>query len=91
MSVSNSESRTTANKHLFIRARLGGASVDLIVAGTEYQRLAIRRGVGGVLTVEDVLVHKLIAWRPKDRDDIRSIFSAGHEVNRGYVDHWAHE
>jgi hypothetical protein len=74
-----------------IRARRGTCSIDLIVAGTDYQRLAISRGIGGVLAVEDVLVHKLIAWRPKDRDDIRSILSTGRPLDDVYVDHWSHE
>ena len=42
----------------------------------EYQRVALRRSVDHVLTAEDVIVHKLIAWRLRDRDDIRSILEA---------------
>jgi hypothetical protein len=44
-----------------------------------------------VLTVEDVLVHKLIAWRARDRDDVRSILWTGLVFDRDYVDHWATE
>jgi|688.fasta_scaffold180604_2 hypothetical protein len=44
-------------------ARVGAARVDLLLAETDYQRLAIDRAVDGVLTVEDVIVHKLIAGR----------------------------
>jgi len=39
----------------------------------------------------DVLVHKLIAWRPRDRDDIRSILSTGLPIDDAYVGHWARE
>ena len=74
-----------------IRARRGDDRVDLIVAGTAYQHLAIERARGGPLTVEDVLVHKVIAWRPKDRDDIASILSTGIEFDQEYVTHWVAE
>lgn len=62
--------------HLLINRTADLGNVDFIVAGTEYQELALERAIPNrrVLTAEDVLVHKLIAWRLKDRDDIRSIW-----------------
>lgn len=69
-----------ARKHL---------SVDFIVANTEYQDVALRRATEHYLTVEDVIVHKLIAGRPRDVDDIRSIVAAGREVDTGYIKEWA--
>ena len=74
-----------------VRSRRTGCAVDFIVARTEYQHLAIEHAEENRLTVEDVLVHKLIAWRPRDRDDVRSILSTGLAFDRGYVDHWATE
>ena len=68
-----------------------GHRVDAIVAETAYQHEAIDRATGGVLTVEDVIVHKLLAWRPRDRDDISSILSAGPTLDSGYIERWAHE
>lgn len=63
--------------------------IDLIVAVVEYQELAIRRGLADhVLTVEDVIVHKLIAWRAKDRDDISSILAADPDLDEAYIDEW---
>jgi len=68
------------------------AKVDLIVAIVDYQHLAIDRGLAThVLTVEDVIIHKLIAWRPKDQDDIASILAAGHDLDHAYLDHWVQE
>lgn len=78
-----------AEPHL-VRAA-AAVRVDLIVAQTEYQRVALQRAADGWLTVEDVLVHKLIAWRPRDRDDIASILSTGAALDRDYVAHWAAE
>jgi hypothetical protein len=63
--------------------------IDLIVAVVPYQELAIERGVAEhVLAIEDVVVHKLIAWRRKDRDDIRSILEAGHSLDEAYIAEW---
>lgn len=76
--------------HLYM-IRGGDTKVDAIVAGTEYQETAMTRAVDGRLTVEDVIVHKLIAWRPRDIDDIGSILSAGHSLDTDYIAHWAAE
>lgn len=71
---------------------------DLLVAGTPYQDEAIRRarpeplGEGDpipVLTVEDVIVHKLIAGRSQDRADVESILATGVSFDEGYVERWA--
>jgi hypothetical protein len=64
---------------------------DVLVAETAYQEEAIIRSRGTFLTIEDVLVHKLIAWRAKDQDDIRSILQAGHGYDGSYVERWAAE
>lgn len=66
-----------------------GIRVDVIAAQTEYQLEAIDRARGGVLTVEDVIVHKLIAWRPRDRDDIDQILAARHVLDETYIEGWA--
>ncbi len=74
-----------------IRARTPEGNVDLIIAGTDYQRGAIRRSINGALTVEDVIVHKLIAWRVKDQDDVRSILASGRTFDVAYVERWVHD
>jgi predicted nucleotidyltransferase len=72
-------------------------NVDLQIAGTEYQREAIRRSrmeplsgelQAAVLTVEDVIIHKLIAGRNRDVADIESILESGIELDEGYLAHW---
>lgn len=72
---------------VFIRAP--GVKVDVLVAETEYQEVALDRAIDGVLTVEDVLVHKLLAGRPRDRDDIASILATGRPFDEDYVRRWA--
>lgn len=72
--------------------------VDLLLAETDYQRLAIerasieRRADGTtlrVLRIEDVLVHKLIAGRARDRADIEDILACRPELDVAYVERWA--
>ena len=72
-------------------------AVDLVLAETEYQRTAIERAVsevsgGGVplrvLRIEDVLIHKLIARRPRDIADIEDILARRPELDDAYVEHW---
>jgi hypothetical protein len=71
-----------------IRCHRGPAAVDILVPVIEYQRTALDRAVGHVLTVEDVIIHKLIAWRARDRDDIRSIIEAGVPLDTEYLGQW---
>lgn len=48
--------------------------------------MALERAVDHVLTAEDVIIHKLIAWRPRDRDDIAAILDAGyHEHGHAFA------
>ncbi len=72
------------------RAHADDRYVDFLVALTSYQQEALERAVpnDNVLTIEDVLVHKVIAWRPRDLDDIASILAAGHVIDRDYVRRW---
>jgi len=68
-----------------------GDRIDLLFATFEYLDGALARAVDRVLTVEDVIVQKLIAWRPRDRDDVASILDAGHKLDEEYIAHWAAE
>lgn len=75
---------------------LGAA--DLVLAETDYQRMALERAQTEtieegarvtVLRVEDVVVHKLIAGRPRDLDDIAEILATGRPLDESYVEGWA--
>ena len=68
-----------------LSARIDSTVIDVLLAETDYQRSAMRRAVDGVLTVEDVIIHKLIAGRPRDMDDIQSILSTGHEIDEAFI------
>lgn len=71
-----------------IRCHRGTEAIDILLTVVEYQRVALERAHDHVLTVEDVIIHKLIAWRLRDRDDIRSILEAGVALDRRYLDRW---
>jgi hypothetical protein len=72
-------------------ARRGTEVVDVLLAETELQRIAMSRAVDGVVTPEDLIVLKLIAGRPRDIDDIRSIIAAGVSLDAAYIVRWANE
>jgi hypothetical protein len=72
-----------------LQVRGKGDRIDVLFASVEYQEVALRRAVDHVLSVEDVIVHKLIAWRTRDRDDIASVLEAGHDLEVGYIEEWA--
>ena len=74
--------------HLLV-VRGKGDVIDVLLSVTEYQDVALRRAVDHVLTAEDVIVHKLIAWRPRDRNDIASILEAGITLDEDYIVGWA--
>jgi hypothetical protein len=74
---------------------LGAA--DLIVAGTDYERVALSRAraerLGSaaevpVATIEDVIVLKLVAGRAQDLADIEAILSAKPTLDREYLEEW---
>lgn len=71
---------------LVVRGR--GDVIDVLLATVEYQEVALARAVDHVLSIEDVLIHKLIAWRPRDRNDIASILETTPALDLEYLDEW---
>jgi len=73
-----------------------GIRVDFIFSVTEYERQAIGRSrsveLDGVsvrfATVEDVVIHKLLAGRPRDLEDARGVVTKNSGLDRGYVERW---
>jgi hypothetical protein len=70
---------------------------DILIAGTDYQQRAIERArrepiddahTAPVLTIEDVIIHKLIAGRLQDLADIEAILATQPEMDRGYIERW---
>jgi predicted nucleotidyltransferase len=73
-----------------------GIRVDFIFSFSAYERQAIERAgnvkVGKaevrVASVEDVIVHKVIAGRPRDLEDVASMLAKNPEYDREYVEKW---
>ncbi|MBN8610926.1 MAG: nucleotidyl transferase AbiEii/AbiGii toxin family protein [Deltaproteobacteria bacterium] len=79
---------------------LSGLSVDLIAIDSPFLESLTRRAspleVGGVsvpvATLEDLVLLKLDAHRPKDIDDVLAIKDvAADQLDRAYLEHWARE
>jgi hypothetical protein len=73
-----------------------GIRVDFVFSATEYERQAIGRSrpveLGGArvsfAAIEDVIIHKLVAGRPRDLEDARGIVAKNPGLDRGYVERW---
>lgn len=74
-----------------------GIDVDIFLAESEYQRELMRRrvqhSVGGAaawfVSVEDLILLKLIANRSRDRADIDDLLMASAELDETYLRRWA--
>ncbi len=73
-----------------------GIRVDLIFSFSEYEREALRRAIsvplqGGLVrfvSVEDLIIHKVVAGRPRDLDDIRGILARMPDMDESYFKKW---
>jgi predicted nucleotidyltransferase len=73
--------------------------VDFIFSFTPYERQAISRAKTVLLSgtnvmfasVEDVIIHKIFAGRPRDLEDVRSILLKNPHMDRTYVRKWLRE
>jgi hypothetical protein len=73
-----------------------GIRVDFVFSVTDYERQAIGRcrsvELGGVevhfAAIEDVVIHKLVAGRPRDIEDVRGILIKNSGLDREYVERW---
>ncbi len=73
-----------------------GIRVDFILSFSDYERQAIGRAtevmVGSTpvrfATLEDLVVHKLVAGRPRDIEDARIVMAKNPEFDRAYIERW---
>jgi hypothetical protein len=79
-----------------------GARIDLLIAKTDFEREALSRrsapataGALSIVTVEDLLVYKLIAGRTRDMADAEEVVSTqvlgGRVIDWDYVARWCVE
>lgn len=81
----------------FMRFTAPGNSIvlEIQVAKTEFQSEVVRRARTGengirIATPEDLIIMKLIAYRPKDRIDLEGLIQLP-ELDWSYVERWAAE
>lgn len=73
-----------------------GIRIDFIFSYSEYEREAISRGrlinMSGVkirfISVEDLLIHKIIAGRPRDIEDVKNILIKNSGLDHAYIRKW---
>jgi len=73
-----------------------GIRVDFIFSFSPYERQAIERAVDVKLgrttvkfgSLEDVVIHKIIAGRPGDIEDVKSILLKNPGYDSGYIEKW---
>ena len=76
-----------------------GIRVDFIFSLSPYERQAIERAVDVKLgrtpvkfgSLEDIVIHKIIAGRPRDIEDVKSIFLKNPEYDSRYIEQWLKE
>lgn len=66
-----------------------GMHIDIYIASTPFEQDVLTRAVGVYSSPEDIIIYKLMAWRPQDRDDIKSILVSGRELDVDYIAHYA--
>jgi hypothetical protein len=73
-----------------------GIRVDFIFSFTPYESEAIRRAhkvsiLGrdvSFAAVEDLIIHKIFAGRPRDLEDVRSVILKNHVLDIPYIEKW---
>lgn len=76
-----------------------GTRIDLVLSDSAYEREALRRvrtiDLAGArvrfVSPEDLIVHKVIAGRPRDLEDVRSILVKNPALDLAWVRRWLDE
>ncbi len=73
-----------------------GLRVDFLFSITPFERAAIERAREvkfdevpvRFASLEDLIIHKMVAGRPRDIEDVRSILSKNPDHDRSYIQSW---
>lgn len=94
--VADSESFVKRTNVLPVSDGATGVRVDLMFSFSTYEQEAIRRAKPILVndhhvyyaSVEDVIIHKVVAGRPRDLDDIKGMLVRNKQYDRAYVTKW---
>ncbi|MBI4468181.1 MAG: hypothetical protein HY650_02555 [Acidobacteria bacterium] len=75
---------------------LSGIRCDLIFSFSSFEQAAmlrtraVRIGETDVrfVSLEDLIIHKMVAGRPRDLEDVKSLMLKNPRADNGYVKHW---
>jgi predicted nucleotidyltransferase len=73
--------------------------IDLIFSQTSYEKYALKKAVQisiedtkiNFASVEDLLIHKIFAARPRDLEDVRVLILKNPGINKKYIRKWLKE
>ncbi|MBN1355238.1 nucleotidyltransferase [bacterium] len=76
-----------------------GIRIDFIFSYSEFERQAIQRGrrirIGKqavcYASLEDLIIHKIIAARPRDIEDVQSLLLKNPDFDREYIHRWLND
>jgi hypothetical protein len=94
--VDNPEDFVKRTKVLPVVEVSSGIHVNFIFLSSEYERTAISRAISKrygrasvkFATAEDLTIHKIIAGRPRDIEDIKSVLIKNQNFDKSYVEPW---
>lgn len=89
----------TQTKALPTQDPQSGIRVDFVFSNSAYERQAFER-VNSVsiknakvdfASIEDLIIHKIFASRPRDIEDVRGILLKNQEIDKHYIEQWLKE
>jgi len=94
--VPNPEEFIKETMVLPVKDRDTGIRIDFIFSFSLYEKEAITRGVAVNInnvevrfaSLEDLIIHKIIAGRPRDIEDVKSILTINPDYDILYIENW---
>jgi len=97
--IDNVEDFVRETMVLPVSEKQSGIRVDFLFSFSPYERQAIQRAneikLGKTAirfaSLEDVIIHKIVAKRPRDIEDVRSVLLKNPDYDKEYIQKWLKE